>query len=63
MVVRLRELPGGSADPKAVVSSECVSPRLRVVKESVRHVSLQNATMRLDLCDREGKYSNGFCHW
>ena len=19
--------------------------------------------MRLDLCDREGKYSNGFCHW
>jgi hypothetical protein len=19
--------------------------------------------MRLDLCDRSGKYSNGFCHW
>ncbi len=19
--------------------------------------------MRLDLCDRAGKYSNGFCHW
>ena len=22
-----------------------------------------DAVMRLDLCDREGKYSNGFCHW
>lgn len=23
----------------------------------------QNSTMTLDLCDRQGKYSNGFCHW
>lgn len=23
----------------------------------------QGSVMRLDLCDREGKYSNGFCHW
>ncbi|KAI8846674.1 metalloendopeptidase [Chytridium lagenaria] len=23
----------------------------------------EGATMRLDLCDRQGKYSNGFCHW
>ncbi|KAJ3028000.1 UNVERIFIED_CONTAM: hypothetical protein HDU68_002682 [Siphonaria sp. JEL0065] len=23
----------------------------------------EGATMQLDLCDRQGKYSNGFCHW
>ncbi|KAK9816558.1 hypothetical protein WJX72_001939 [[Myrmecia] bisecta] len=26
-------------------------------------INYQGATMRLDLCDRKGKYSNGFCHW
>ncbi|KAI9206249.1 oligoendopeptidase [Polychytrium aggregatum] len=26
-------------------------------------ISYAGATMRLDLCDRPGKYSNGFCHW
>jgi hypothetical protein len=26
-------------------------------------ITYRGATMRLDLCDREGKYSNGFCHW
>lgn len=26
-------------------------------------INYRNSTMRLDLCDREGKYSNGFCHW
>lgn len=26
-------------------------------------ISYRGATMRLDLCDRPGKYSNGFCHW
>lgn len=26
-------------------------------------ISYRGATMTLDLCDREGKYSNGFCHW
>ena len=26
-------------------------------------ISYENATMNLDLVDREGKYSNGFCHW
>lgn len=26
-------------------------------------ISYQGAVMRLDLCDRPGKYSNGFCHW
>jgi hypothetical protein len=26
-------------------------------------ISYRGATMSLDLCDREGKYSNGFCHW
>lgn len=26
-------------------------------------ISYKGATMRLDLCDRPGKYSNGFCHW
>ena len=26
-------------------------------------IGYRGATMRLDLCDREGKYSNGFCHW
>ena len=26
-------------------------------------ISYRGATMRLDLCDRDGKYSNGFCHW
>lgn len=26
-------------------------------------IQYQGAVMRLDLCDREGKYSNGFCHW
>jgi Zn-dependent oligopeptidase len=26
-------------------------------------ISYENATMTLDLVDREGKYSNGFCHW
>lgn len=26
-------------------------------------IKFRHATMTLDLCDREGKYSNGFCHW
>ncbi|KAK9843964.1 hypothetical protein WJX81_000584 [Elliptochloris bilobata] len=26
-------------------------------------IKYRGATMRLDLCDRPGKYSNGFCHW
>ena len=26
-------------------------------------IQYKGATMRLDLCDRPGKYSNGFCHW
>jgi len=26
-------------------------------------ISYRGSTMRLDLCDRPGKYSNGFCHW
>jgi Zn-dependent oligopeptidase len=26
-------------------------------------IQYRGATMRLDLLDREGKYSNGFCHW
>jgi Zn-dependent oligopeptidase len=26
-------------------------------------ITYRGSTMRLDLCDREGKYSNGFCHW
>lgn len=26
-------------------------------------ITYRGATMRLDLCDRPGKYSNGFCHW
>jgi len=26
-------------------------------------IRYEGATMRLDLCDRTGKYSNGFCHW
>jgi Zn-dependent oligopeptidase len=26
-------------------------------------ISYEGATMQLDLCDRAGKYSNGFCHW
>ncbi|KAI8616387.1 oligoendopeptidase [Chytriomyces sp. MP71] len=27
------------------------------------NIKYSGATMRLDLCDRAGKYSNGFCHW
>jgi oligoendopeptidase F len=26
-------------------------------------IQYSDATMQLDLCDRAGKYSNGFCHW
>jgi oligoendopeptidase F len=26
-------------------------------------IQYSDATMQLDLCDRVGKYSNGFCHW
>jgi len=26
-------------------------------------ISYEGASMRLDLLDRKGKYSNGFCHW
>lgn len=26
-------------------------------------IQYRGATMQLDLCDRPGKYSNGFCHW
>ncbi|KAJ3319689.1 hypothetical protein HDV06_006105 [Boothiomyces sp. JEL0866] len=26
-------------------------------------ITYADATMNLDLCDRQGKYSNGFCHW
>ena len=26
-------------------------------------IKYRGATMQLDLLDREGKYSNGFCHW
>lgn len=27
------------------------------------NISYRGSTMQLDLCDRQGKYSNGFCHW
>lgn len=26
-------------------------------------INYQGSVMTLDLCDRQGKYSNGFCHW
>jgi hypothetical protein len=26
-------------------------------------ITYQGSVMTLDLCDRQGKYSNGFCHW
>ncbi|KAJ9446281.1 Oligopeptidase A [Diplonema papillatum] len=26
-------------------------------------IQYSNSLMNLDLCDREGKYANGFCHW
>jgi hypothetical protein len=26
-------------------------------------IRYRGSTMALDLCDRQGKYSNGFCHW
>ncbi|KAI8915965.1 hypothetical protein EDD86DRAFT_197305 [Gorgonomyces haynaldii] len=26
-------------------------------------ITYRQALMQLDLCDRQGKYSNGFCHW
>ena len=26
-------------------------------------IAYRGTTMRLDLCDRKGKYPNGFCHW
>eukprot|EP00193_Tetraselmis_chui_P018148 CAMPEP_0177782156 /NCGR_PEP_ID=MMETSP0491_2-20121128/18288_1 /TAXON_ID=63592 /ORGANISM="Tetraselmis chuii, Strain PLY429" /LENGTH=772 /DNA_ID=CAMNT_0019302379 /DNA_START=172 /DNA_END=2490 /DNA_ORIENTATION=- len=26
-------------------------------------ISYMGGTMQMDLCDRDGKYSNGFCHW
>ena len=26
-------------------------------------IQYKGATMTLDLLDRKGKYSNGFCHW
>lgn len=26
-------------------------------------IDYRGATLKLDLCDRAGKYSNGFCHW
>jgi hypothetical protein len=26
-------------------------------------IQYQGSVMTLDLCDRQGKYSNGFCHW
>ncbi|KAI9364898.1 oligoendopeptidase [Zopfochytrium polystomum] len=27
------------------------------------NITYAGATMNLDLCDRDGKYTNGFCHW
>ena len=27
------------------------------------NISYNKSVMNLDLCDRQGKYSNGFCHW
>ena len=27
------------------------------------NIGYKGATMDLDLLDRKGKYSNGFCHW
>jgi len=30
---------------------------------SKMNIKYKGATMRLDLCDRKGKYPNGFCHW
>jgi len=30
---------------------------------SAMNISYRGATMDLDLLDRKGKYSNGFCHW
>jgi hypothetical protein len=26
-------------------------------------IDYKGSVMTLDLCDRQGKYSNGFCHW
>ena len=26
-------------------------------------IKYNDAVMTLDLCDRDKKYSNGFCHW
>lgn len=26
-------------------------------------INYKGSVMTLDLCDRQGKYSNGFCHW
>jgi hypothetical protein len=26
-------------------------------------IQYKGSVMTLDLCDRQGKYSNGFCHW
>jgi len=26
-------------------------------------INYMGGTMQMDLCDRDGKYSNGFCHW
>jgi hypothetical protein len=26
-------------------------------------IQYRGSVMTLDLCDRPGKYSNGFCHW
>ena len=30
---------------------------------SAMNIGYKGTTMRLDLCDRVGKYPNGFCHW
>ena len=37
--------------------------RARGTDATTHPVTYRGATMQLDLLDREGKYSNGFCHW
>ncbi len=44
-------------------SLQCHSALLALPLPCAARCLHQGTTMTLDLCDRQGKYSNGFAHW
>ena len=51
-----------------IIMCKCFKTPLCAVEQwgrsfAAMNIGYKGATMDLDLLDRKGKYSNGFCHW